>query len=45
MLLNLKVEDDYNHQPSWKPVKIMLIPYYAWANRMVGEMQVWINWK
>lgn len=36
---------DYNHQPSWSPVKIKLVPYYAWANRSVGEMQVWINQK
>jgi DUF1680 family protein len=23
--------------------KIVLIPYYAWANRKAGEMTVWIN--
>ena len=36
---------DYNHQSSWEKVKITLIPYYAWANRSLGEMQVWINQK
>ncbi|HEX7057654.1 MAG TPA: beta-L-arabinofuranosidase domain-containing protein, partial [Bacilli bacterium] len=25
------------------PVKIKLIPYFAWANRGVGEMRVWIS--
>ena len=35
----------YNEQLAWEPVKITLIPYYAWANRTVGEMQVWINQK
>jgi DUF1680 family protein len=23
--------------------KIVLIPYYAWANRKTGEMTVWMN--
>jgi len=35
----------YNHQSTWKSVKITLIPYYAWANRSLGELQVWINQK
>ena len=25
-----------------KPVELMLIPYYAWANRGVTSMEVWI---
>ena len=25
-----------------EPVNIQLIPYYAWANRSVGEMSVWL---
>ncbi|MEZ0537723.1 glycoside hydrolase family 127 protein [Caldicellulosiruptoraceae bacterium PP1] len=25
------------------PHKIKLIPYYAWANRGIGEMSVWLN--
>lgn len=25
------------------PTKIKLIPYYAWANRGIGEMSVWLN--
>jgi DUF1680 family protein len=23
--------------------KIVLVPYYSWANRKVGEMSVWLN--
>ena len=26
-----------------EPVKIKMIPYYAWANRGINEMQVWIR--
>lgn len=26
-----------------KPVKLQAIPYFAWANRTPGEMQVWIR--
>lgn len=41
-------EDDFaeelykSHRPKFVPVKIKLIPYYAWANRGVGEMKVWL---
>ncbi|MEM0313841.1 MAG: glycoside hydrolase family 127 protein [Candidatus Bathyarchaeia archaeon] len=28
---------------SLKPIKITLIPYYAWANRTPGEMRVWLH--
>lgn len=27
------------------PVEVKFIPYYAWANRNVGEMNVWVNSK
>ena len=29
-------------QQKYSPVKIRLIPYYAWANRGDGDMQVWL---
>jgi DUF1680 family protein len=29
-------------EPSTSPVSITAIPYYAWANRDPGPMQVWI---
>jgi DUF1680 family protein len=32
-----------NAEPVLEDKKIVLIPYYAWANRGVGEMTVWIN--
>ena len=28
--------------PETKPVRIRLIPYYAWANRGMGDMTVWM---
>ena len=28
---------------SLHPVKLKWIPYYAWANRGIGEMYVWIQ--
>ena len=28
---------------NYKPVKIKLIPYYAWANRGKTDMTVWMN--
>lgn len=31
------------YQESYEPSEITLIPYYAWANRGEGEMQVWIR--
>lgn len=34
---------NYDVAPVYEPIKITMIPYYAWANRSVGEMQVWIN--
>ncbi|GHT94539.1 hypothetical protein FACS1894141_1390 [Spirochaetia bacterium] len=30
-------------KPVYKPAKAVFIPYYAWANRGKGEMQVWIQ--
>lgn len=33
----------YADAPEAKPVKLRWIPYYAWANRGVGEMRVWIR--
>ncbi len=27
-----------------KQIRLMLIPYYAWANRGLAEMEVWIPW-
>ncbi|MDM7515497.1 hypothetical protein QUF07_02105 [Lentilactobacillus sp. TOM.63] len=26
---------------TWSPTNMKLIPYYAWANRAEGQMQVW----
>jgi len=34
---------NYDVDPIYEPIKITMIPYYAWANRSVGEMQVWVN--
>lgn len=31
--------------PEYAPITIRMIPYYAWANRSVGEMRVWIREK
>lgn len=31
------------YQESYEPWEITLIPYFAWANRGEGEMQVWIR--
>lgn len=30
-------------EPRYEPVVLTAIPYYAWANRGLGEMSVWIN--
>jgi DUF1680 family protein len=30
-----------NIKISWKEVEILSIPYYAWANREPGEMEIW----
>ena len=35
----------YNVENNYSPKKLVLIPYYAWANRGACEMQVWINEK
>lgn len=42
---------DYNKElyrefekPLYEPVKLKWIPYYAWANRGEGEMQVWTRY-
>ena len=32
----------YLPPPPGKPVELTLIPYYAWANRGVDQMEVWI---
>ena len=32
-----------DEEPATEPMRLRLIPYYAWANRSVGEMRVWIN--
>ncbi|NLN47142.1 MAG: glycoside hydrolase family 127 protein, partial [Clostridiaceae bacterium] len=32
-----------NGRPVQVPVPLRFIPYYAWANRAVGEMRVWIR--
>jgi DUF1680 family protein len=29
-------------EPEYKPVQLTAIPYYAWANREPGAMQVWL---
>ncbi len=29
----------------WVPTHLRLIPYYSWANRSNGQMQVWLNKK
>ena len=26
-----------------EPIPIRLVPYYAWANRGIGEMTVWLR--
>ncbi|MBV8275525.1 MAG: glycoside hydrolase family 127 protein, partial [Verrucomicrobia bacterium] len=31
------------HAPAAEPVELCAIPYYAWANREPGEMQVWMR--
>jgi len=34
----------YNQpKPQYQPQKLLLIPYFSWANRGEGEMRVWIN--
>lgn len=30
---------------SYEKVRIRFVPYFAWANRMPGEMEVWIREK
>ena len=30
-------------QPEWEPAELVLIPYYAWANRGLGEMTVYVR--
>ena len=34
---------DFAGVPAARPVKLRWIPYYAWANRGVGEMRVWVR--
>lgn len=31
------------HPPATRPAPLMAIPYYAWANREPGAMQVWLR--
>jgi DUF1680 family protein len=33
----------FDTKPQYIPVDITMIPYFAWANRGVGEMTVWVN--
>ena len=40
---NEKLYRKMDDQISLKPVEIKFIPYYAWANRGINEMQVWIR--
>jgi len=35
----------YDESPQYKPASFTMIPYFAWANREVGEMLVWLNTK
>ena len=30
-------------KPALTPQKLKFIPYYAWANRSIGEMSVWVR--
>ena len=39
----LYYEADPEIKTEMKPVRMKLIPYYAWANRGTGEMRVWVN--
>ena len=34
---------DFRDAPDAAPVRLRWIPYYAWANRGVGEMRVWVR--
>jgi DUF1680 family protein len=42
-------EDMYStlKKPDWKEIKTQFVPYFAWSNRGVSEMTVWIPivWK
>ena len=29
--------------PAESPIPLKFIPYYAWANRDLGEMRVWVR--
>ena len=47
-----KILKDWNEQLYQKyrkkedePTQLTFIPYYTWANRSMGEMQVWVNKK
>jgi uncharacterized protein len=43
-ILKTTAKDNYTGNPSVsRNVNLKLIPYYAWANRGNGNMQVWIN--
>jgi DUF1680 family protein len=44
----VKTDSEQEHlystaKPAEKPVRIKAIPYFAWNNRGIGEMSVWIN--
>ena len=32
-----------DERPAAEPMRLRMIPYYAWANRSVGEMRVWLH--
>ncbi len=34
---------DASSAPSCQPVELYWIPYFAWANRSIGEMRVWVR--
>ncbi|NOY36351.1 MAG: glycoside hydrolase family 127 protein [Chlorobi bacterium] len=38
----LELQRDAQHSESWERVTLTAIPYFAWANRGPGEMEVWI---
>lgn len=45
----LRLQDNGNSlyrfasEKQWKPVSLRWVPYYAWNNRGVGEMTVWVR--
>ena len=39
----LGLSSSCTRKPVSDPVRLRWIPYYAWANRGVGEMRVWLR--